>query len=109
MAAFAQFSSDLDDATRTQLNHGQKVTELMKQKQYSPLSVAEQSLILFAVEKGAIDEIEIEKISDYQNDLVSFAKSNYAEFMNKLNTEGLYDDNIVATLSEILEKFAEVH
>ena len=109
LAAFAQFSSDLDDATRTQLNHGQKVTELMKQKQYSPLSVAEQSLILFAVEKGAIDEIEIEKISDYQNDLVSFAKSNYAEFMNKLNTEGLYDDNIVATLSEILEKFAEVH
>ncbi len=52
LAAFAQFSSDLDDATRKQLDHGQKVTELMKQKQYSPLSVAHQSLVLFAAEKA---------------------------------------------------------
>ena len=51
LAAFAQFSSDLDDATRKQLDHGQKVTELMKQKQYAPMSVAQQSLVLFAAER----------------------------------------------------------
>jgi F-type H+-transporting ATPase subunit alpha len=109
LAAFAQFSSDLDDATRNQLNHGQKVTELMKQKQYSPLSVSEQSLILFAVENGEIDGIEIEKLSDYQNDLISYAHSSYSDFMNKLNEEGQYNDEVVATLKEIIEKFNQVH
>ena len=109
LAAFAQFSSDLDDATRNQLNHGQKVTELMKQKQYSPLSVSEQSLILFAVENGEIDGIEIEKLSDYQNDLISYAHSSYSDFMNKLNEEGQYNDEVVATLTEIIEKFNQVH
>ncbi len=52
LAAFSQFASDLDDATRKQLDHGQKVTELLKQKQYAPMSVAQQSLVLFAAERG---------------------------------------------------------
>ncbi|MGL5993700.1 MAG: F0F1 ATP synthase subunit alpha, partial [Aeromonas sobria] len=61
LAAFAQFSSDLDEATRKQLDHGQKVTELMKQKQYSPMSVAQQSLVLFAAEKGYLSDVELNK------------------------------------------------
>lgn len=109
LAAFAQFSSDLDDATRAQLNHGQKVTELMKQKQYSPLSVAEQSLILFAVEKGLIDEVEIEKLEEYQVELLSFANSTYADFMKELNDKGQYDDQVVAKLTEILDQFSKTH
>lgn len=109
LAAFAQFSSDLDDATRAQLNHGQKVTELMKQKQYSPLSVAEQSLILFAVEKGLIDEVEIEKLEEYQVELLSFANSTYSDFMKELNDKGQYDDQVVAKLTEILDQFSKTH
>ena len=66
LAAFAQFSSDLDDATRKQLDHGQKVTELMKQKQYSPMSVAQQSLVLFAAEKGYLADVELSKIVDFE-------------------------------------------
>ncbi|MGL5176973.1 MAG: F0F1 ATP synthase subunit alpha, partial [Aeromonas veronii] len=65
LAAFAQFSSDLDEATRKQLDHGVKVTELMKQKQYSPLSVAHQSLVLFAAEKGYLSDVELNKIVDF--------------------------------------------
>ncbi|MFW9605220.1 MAG: F0F1 ATP synthase subunit alpha, partial [Pseudomonas sp.] len=61
LAAFAQFSSDLDDATRKQLNHGQKVTELMKQKQYAPMSVAAQTLVLFSAERGYLDDVELAK------------------------------------------------
>lgn len=105
LAAFAQFSSDLDDATRAQLNHGQKVTELMKQKQYSPLSVAQQSLILLAVNKGYIDKIDMDKIQSYQDGLISFAETNYAEFMKEVNRDGQYNDEIVAKMSEILDKY----
>ena len=61
LAAFAQFASDLDDATRKQLSHGEKVTELLKQKQFSPLSVAEQAVVLFAVEFGYLDDVELSK------------------------------------------------
>ncbi|MGL5975340.1 MAG: F0F1 ATP synthase subunit alpha, partial [Aeromonas sobria] len=71
LAAFAQFSSDLDEATRKQLDHGVKVTELMKQKQYSPMSVAQQSLVLFAAEKGYLSDVELNKIVDFEAALLS--------------------------------------
>lgn len=105
LAAFAQFASDLDDATRKQLSHGQKVTELLKQKQYSPMSVSQQALVLFAVEFGYLDSVELDKIGDFETALLDFAKNNYADFMQELTVTGDYNDTIKATLKEILDTF----
>ncbi|WP_421297965.1 F0F1 ATP synthase subunit alpha, partial [Aeromonas sp. 700722] len=103
LAAFAQFSSDLDDATRKQLDHGQKVTELMKQKQYSPMSVAHQSLVLFAAEKGYLSDVELSKILDFEAALLSFADTQHAELMAEINAKADYNDAIVGKLTALLD------
>ena len=72
LAAFSQFASDLDDATRKQLDHGQKVTELLKQKQYAPMSVAQQSLVLFAAERGYLADVELAKIGSFEAALLAY-------------------------------------
>ena len=77
LAAFAQFASDLDAATRAQLERGERVTELMKQKQYSPLSVAEMGLSLFAANEGFIDPVPVDKVVDYEEALHDFARANH--------------------------------
>ncbi|MBW3808084.1 F0F1 ATP synthase subunit alpha [Aeromonas jandaei] len=105
LAAFAQFSSDLDDATRKQLDHGQKVTELMKQKQYSPMSVAHQSLVLFAAEKGYLSDVELNKILDFEAALLSFADTQHAELMAEINAKADYNDAIVGKLTALLDDF----
>ena len=105
LAAFAQFASDLDDATRKQLSHGEKVTELLKQKQFSPLSVAEQAVVLFAVEFGYLDDIELSKIASFETALLDYANRNYAEFMQELTKTGNYNDEIKDTLKGILDSF----
>ena len=66
LAAFAQFASDLDDATRKQLEHGQRVTELMKQKQYSPQSVAEMGIVLFVANEGFLDDVDVTKVVAFE-------------------------------------------
>ena len=105
LAAFAQFSSDLDDATRKQLDHGQKVTELMKQKQYSPMSVAQQSLVLFAAEKGYLADVELSKIVDFEAALLSYANTQHAELMAEINAKADYNDTIVGKLTALLDDF----
>ena len=105
LAAFAQFSSDLDDATRKQLDHGQKVTELMKQKQYSPMSVAHQSLVLFAAEKGYLADVELSKIVDFEAALLSYANTQHAELMAEINAKADYNDAIVGKLTALLDDF----
>jgi F-type H+/Na+-transporting ATPase subunit alpha len=105
LAAFSQFASDLDEATRSQLEHGQRVTELMKQKQYAPLSVADMAVSLFAVEKGFLKDIELSKILDFEASLHSFMKSTYAELMDNINESGNYNGEIEASLKEALDKF----
>ena len=105
LAAFAQFASDLDDATRKQLSHGEKVTELLKQKQFSPLSVAEQAVVLFAVEFGYLDNVELSKIASFETALLDYANRNYAEFMQELTKTGNYNDEIKDTLKGILDSF----
>ncbi len=105
LEAFAQFASDLDDASREQLELGQKVTELMKQKQYSPMTVAEMGLVLFAVEKGYLKDVELNKIADYESALISYMTSEHKEFMEKLAETGEYSDEIVQTFTDALEKF----
>ncbi|OBW93129.1 F0F1 ATP synthase subunit alpha [Gallibacterium genomosp. 3] len=107
LAAFAQFASDLDDATRKQLSHGQKVTELLKQKQYSPMTVAQQSLVLFAVEFGYLDDVELNRIGSFESALLEYAENNYSEFMQELTKTGNYDDAVKDTLKAILDSFKQ--
>ena len=107
MAAFAQFASDLDEATRKQLERGQRATELMKQKQYSPLSVSEMALSLFAVNEGYLDDVEVVKISDYESALHDYARSNEGELLENINKTGDYNDDIEAALKKICDDFAK--
>jgi len=104
LAAFAQFASDLDEATRAQLEHGQRVTELMKQKQYSPLSVAEMAIVIYAANEGYLKEVELDKIGDFEAALLSFINSEYAGLMNSINESGDTDDT-EASFKEAMEKF----
>ncbi|MBW8189820.1 F0F1 ATP synthase subunit alpha [Neiella marina] len=103
--AFAQFASDLDDATRRQLEHGQRVTELMKQAQYAPLSTAQMAVTLYAAENNYLDNVELAKINDFEASLHSFVSSEYGELMNTINESGNYNDDIAASLKEALDKF----
>jgi len=105
LAAFAQFASDLDEATRAQLEHGQRVTELMKQLQYSPMTVAEMSVSLYAAEKGYLKEVALNKIGDFEKALLSYMNSDQKALMDKINETCGYDDDIQAGLKEALDQF----
>ena len=107
LAAFAQFASDLDETTRKQLQRGERVTELMKQKQYSPLSVAEMGLSLYAVNEGYLDEVDVAKVGAYEAALHDFGRSNNGDILDKINATGNYSDEIQAGLKAICEEFAE--
>ena len=106
LAAFSQFASDLDEATKAQLDHGERVTELMKQKQYSPLSVAEMGVMVFAADKGFLKDVVVEKINDFESALLSYMNTDHKELMAKINENGDYDDEIESTFTKALEKFA---
>ena len=105
LAAFAQFASDLDESTRKQIERGQRVTELMKQKQYSPMSVAEQALSLLAASKGFLDDVEVNKVVDFEAAMQAYLKSNEAELIAKINETGDYNDEIEAAMTAAIEKF----
>ena len=107
LAAFAQFASDLDATTRKQLERGQRVTELMKQKQYSPLSVAEMALSLYAVNEGYLDEVDVARVVDYETALHDFARSNHGDVLENINASGDYNDEIAASLKTVCDGFGE--
>lgn len=105
LAAFAQFASDLDEATRNQIQRGQRVTELMKQPQYQPLSIAEMAVSLFAANEGFIDDVEVEKVGSFEAALLSNMKSNHADLMAKINETGGFDDEISSGMRSAIESF----
>lgn len=105
LAAFSQFLSDLDEATRRQLERGQRITEIMKQKQYQPLSVAEMATILFAADQGYLDDVPVNRIALFEQELNQYLRSNYKEFVEKLNKTGDYNDEVVQTLRTLLDSF----
>ncbi|MEK7989841.1 MAG: F0F1 ATP synthase subunit alpha [Thiotrichaceae bacterium] len=109
LAAFAQFASDLDENTRKQIERGQRVTELMKQKQYAPLSVAEMGASLFAVNKGYIDEVPVNKVLDFEHALQAYMKANHADLMNTIDETGGYDKDIEGKLTAALDDFVANH
>jgi F-type H+-transporting ATPase subunit alpha len=86
LAAFAQFASDLDDATRKQLDRGRLVTELMKQPQYSPISVAEQAITLFAVNKGFFDDVEVKRALAFESAMRAHVKARFKELFDRIET-----------------------
>ncbi len=109
LAAFAQFASDLDEATRKQLERGQRVMELMKQRQYSPLSVAAMAVSLYAVENGYVDDVELEKIGDFEAALHGYMHSDKKDLMAEIQEKAEYTDAIEAALKNSLEEFKQNH
>ena len=105
LEAFSQFASDLDDASREQLEHGTRVTELMKQDQNSPMSVAEMGAVLFAANEGYLKEVEVEKIKDFEQALLAYLHSDYADLMKATAETGAYGDEQAAQFKEALDKF----
>ena len=105
LAAFAQFASDLDEATRKQLERGQRVTELMKQTQYNPLSVAEMGLSLYAVNEGYLDDIDADKVVDFEAALHAHARANASDLLDEINASGDYSDDIQGKLKALVEDF----
>tara|TARA_Y100001970_G_scaffold268522_1_gene359914 strand:- start:122 stop:1627 length:1506 start_codon:yes stop_codon:yes gene_type:complete len=101
--AFSQFASDLDDATKSQLERGSRLVEALKQGQYVPLPVEKQVLLTFAVTNGYADDVEVAQIGDYEQKLYDYFEANHKELMEKL--KGDYSDEIVSSLKEGLEKF----
>ncbi|MGJ8525997.1 ATP synthase subunit alpha [Halomonadaceae bacterium LMG 33818] len=105
LAAFSQFASDLDEATRKQLEHGKRVTELMKQKQYSPMSVAEMGVSLYAADNGYLSDVAVDDVLNFERDLLEYMHAEKAELMDKINQKGGYDDEIQKGLKEAVESF----
>ena len=105
LAAFAQFASDLDEATRKQLERGQRVTELMKQKQYAPMSIAQMALSIYAVNEGYLDDVPVNKVLAFEAALHAFFNSECKALMDNINATANYDGKIEAELRAGIDKF----
>ena len=105
LAAFSQFASDLDDATKAQLDHGQRVTELMKQKQYSPRSIAEMGLMLYAANEGYLKDVDVKKVLDFEAALLAYAHSELGDVMKQIVATGDWNGDIEAKFKTTIEKF----
>ena len=109
LAAFAQFASDLDESTRKQIERGQRVTELMKQKQYSPLSVADMAVSLYAVNQGFMDDVPVKKIGAFEHALQTYMRNNQAALLDEINKTGDYTDEMAAKFKAALTDFKANH
>mgnify|MGYP000272871588 CR=1 FL=1 len=105
LAAFSQFASDLDESTRKQLERGQRLTEVLKQRQYHPLNVAQIAVSLFSVDKGYLDDIPLNKILSFEMELQDFMQHQYANLMTSLNEKPEYNDSVEASLHEAISAF----
>jgi len=105
LAAFSQFASDLDEATRKQLERGQRVTEVMKQKQYEPMSVAQMALSIYAVNNGYMDKVDLKKIVAFEAALQGFAQTNYREMLDDINRTPKFSKENEAALKKCIEDF----
>ena len=106
LAAFSQFASDLDEATRKQLERGQRVTEVMKQKQYSPLSVAEMAIVIYAVNNGYFDSVPLNKVVDFEAALRGFANSSHKATLDAINADPVLKKHEEA-IKSLIEAFVK--
>ena len=109
LAAFSQFASDLDEATRKQLERGARVTELMKQKQYAPLSVAQMAVSLFAANEGYLDDVDTDKVVDFEAALQDYMGSSQQALMDKINDTAEFNDEVANALHDALKDFKANH
>jgi len=105
LAAFAQFASDLDEATRKQLERGQRVTELMKQKQYAPMSIAQMALSIYAVNEGYLDDVPLNKILPFEAGLHAHLSNTQGALEKKIVESGAWDKDIEAQFKQIISEF----
>jgi F-type H+-transporting ATPase subunit alpha len=108
MAAFAQFASDLDAATRQQLSRGERLVEVLKQGQFVPWPVDEQVVVIFAGTHGYLDALPVDSIGRYQQELVSYLKSERASILSDILSKGKLDDTLESQLEDALKAFAEI-
>ena len=105
MAAFAQFGSDLDASTQQLLNRGAKLTELLKQDQYSPMTVAEQVISVFTGVKGYLDDIELNNIKKFEENILEKIKSEKPEIIEAIQSSGKLDESIENQLIQIIQEY----
>ena len=105
MAAFAQFGSDLAASTQKLLNRGSKLTELLKQNQYSPMTIAEQVVSIFTGVNGYLDDLELNQIRDFEKDLFELIKSSHSDIIESINSSGDLNDDTSSKLTSIIEEF----
>ena len=105
MAAFAQFGSDLDTSTQKLLNRGAKLTELLKQDQYSPMTVAEQVISVFTGVKGFLDDVELDKIKKFENDIIEKIKLDKPEILDSIQSSGNLEGDTEKTLVQVIEEY----
>ncbi|WWO97134.1 MAG: F0F1 ATP synthase subunit alpha [Candidatus Dasytiphilus stammeri] len=109
LAAFSQFSSDLEEETRNKIQYGQKLTELLKQSQYHPMSVADQAVVLFAVEYGYVDNIELTQIKDFECKLIDYINKTNMTLIKTINDNGTYNDLILQEIRCLIEQFKSLY
>jgi len=105
MAAFAQFGSDLDASTQQLLNRGSKLTELLKQDQYSPMTVAEQVISVFTGVKGYLDDVDLDKIKKFENDIIEKIKSERPEIIDSIQSTGKLEEETEKSLVQLIESY----
>ena len=105
MAAFAQFGSDLDASTQQLLNRGAKLTELLKQDQYSPMTVAEQVISVFTGVNGYLDDVELDKIKQFEKDIIEKVKTEKPEIIDAIQTSGKLEEDTENLLTQVIEQY----
>ena len=109
LAAFSQFASDLDEATRRQLEHGERIEELMKQPQDAPMTVAEMGVSLFAANAGYLEDVPVNQVLDFERDLLAYMRAEHGEWMAGITESGAFNDDIEAHMKEAVEAFKSTH
>ena len=105
LAAFSQFASDLDEATRKQLQHGEVVTELMKQKQFSTLNTAEMALTLWAINEGSYGDVPVSNALSFEAEFLSYVRTQYPKVLESINETGAMSDDNEKALTEAMKSF----
>jgi len=108
LAAFSQFASDLDAATKRQLDRGARLTELLKQEQYRPYPVHQQVISIFAGTNGFLDTYTVDQVKEYERQMLEYVDINQKQFIEKLKTKKAFDDEMKKELIEILGKFKSI-
>ncbi|WP_267257240.1 F0F1 ATP synthase subunit alpha [Coxiella endosymbiont of Ornithodoros maritimus] len=107
LEAFSQFASDLDEATRKQLEHGQRVIEILKQPQYQPLSVGEMAIIWYVVNNSYLDQVELKKVVDFERSVLSFLRDQHQDLLDEINKNPNYSEKIIEKIKAVVEEFVK--